>query len=954
MAEREEIILEVNPDLAIRGIRKANESMEQFETRMKNTLGEYVKYSERSKSTTDRLVQSIEKQAQAYGKTGVDRLIVQRDQMIQRLGKEQQAIDRVKAAYDKMISVEKGPDVSRWERFGTGIRDFIQHPLDAAGNALQGLVTKLGPAGIAIIGAGAAIAGAAKFGFEWAKQLGEIGDRTEDIAIRTGLSNKEVGQFSFAMKRAGGDISSVETAMRMLSKGLSESSEEGKKAREGLKELGISGAQPTSEILLQLSERLKAMPNTFDRNALAMKIMGRSALELLPDLLELSEGVKRAKELGFGMDDATLARYKVYQQQVAEIEAIWSRLARKAKEPIAATFVVTLKWLEGFGGPGKDAVNKGLSGANWWQSALIGGPSQDIPGPGIPVSPVSSPLSGMLANDQAAGARASDAFSASRMKTTEGMQDRLKEIGSSRAKLIEELTGGALGGNAFSAKARALAALDSEKKDLEAQVKAIDDAAKHAEAMAKEAEKGNKLIYEYRARVQLAQYGIMTGDKPIVPYAEGTGGGPGSDMLKNSGKEFSAALEKQIKQDEETLAQIRKTIDHMDQVDTEDIAKREADAEKVAKIYEKEFDRIRSSFEGLFDAAFSGAKNFWDSMRRFAVTLFLTPVKEAMSSMFANFMMGGGRGGATATAGGGGGILGSLLGSVPLIGGGSIFGKGSITGGPGGTGGFSGPVSAGGGTGGAGMLAGLGGVGSLALGGSALGLAGAYKLGSSDSKFKYAAPAIGAAAGMLGFGALSMMFPALIAAGPVGWIAAAGIGAAVGLIALFRKGAESKAREKIKAVWGVDVKDKGVLSQIVEMAKSGFGGNLDLAIRSTQVRDLVQLYAMSTGQRTTLANEVRPTTLSQIGGSLFQQPTYVNGSGYAYPGLQSSGSGSLSMISAGAQNTGTQVINLEVDSKPIAQLVMSNGNVVSQTGLKASRGRNEMRSLTLAPGTVMS
>jgi hypothetical protein len=65
------------------------------------------------------------------------------------------------------------------------------------------------------------------------------------------------------------------------------------------------------------------------------------------------------------------------------------------------------------------------------------------------------------------------------------------------------------------------------------------------------------------------------------------------------------------------------------------------------------------------------------------------------------------------------------------------------------------------------------------------------------------------------------------------------------------KGAADKAKEKIKALYGVDIADKGVLQQIVDMAKSGFGGNLDMAIRSPQIRDLIQLYAMTTGQKTT-------------------------------------------------------------------------------------------------------
>jgi hypothetical protein len=56
-------------------------------------------------------------------------------------------------------------------------------------------------------------------------------------------------------------------------------------------------------------------------------------------------------------------------------------------------------------------------------------------------------------------------------------------------------------------------------------------------------------------------------------------------------------------------------------------------------------------------------------------------------------------------------------------------------------------------------------------------------------------------------------------------------------VRLFVKGAADKAKEKIKALYGVDIADKGVLQQIVDMAKSGFDGNLDMAIRSPRIRD---------------------------------------------------------------------------------------------------------------------
>ncbi len=142
-------------------------------------------------------------------------------------------------------------------------------------------------------------------------------------------------------------------------------------------------------------------------------------------------------------------------------------------------------------------------------------------------------------------------------------------------------------------------------------------------------------------------------------------------------------------------------------------------------------------------------------------------------------------------------------------------------------------------------------------------------------------------------------FEFLLQRGPIGAAIGGIAGAAAGIVRLFVKGAQEKAREKIKATYGVDISDKGVLRQIVDIAKQGFGGNLDMAIRCQQIRDLVELYAMATGQGTSgLSATVRPVSLLQQGGSLFQQ---------------SAGGLSLDRIGAGSpQNAGPIVVNITV------------------------------------------
>jgi len=190
--------------------------------------------------------------------------------------------------------------------------------------------------------------------------------------------------------------------------------------------------------------------------------------------------------------------------------------------------------------------------------------------------------------------------------------------------------------------------------------------------------------------------------------------------------------------------------------------------------------------------------------------------------------------------------------------------------------------------------------------------------------------------------------------GPLGAAIGAIAGFGAGLIRSFFKGATEKAREKIRECYGVDIKDRGVLGQIVRIAKESFGSNLDMAIRTQQVRDLVELYAMSTGQSTGgLPATMKAVSLAQSGGSLFSVPS----TGF--------GSASLSgRISPGvASNAGPQVINISIPGAKeffeteTVQIIVDNGRVVQRaanSGARANVLRRDNAMLGLAPLAITS
>jgi hypothetical protein len=196
--------------------------------------------------------------------------------------------------------------------------------------------------------------------------------------------------------------------------------------------------------------------------------------------------------------------------------------------------------------------------------------------------------------------------------------------------------------------------------------------------------------------------------------------------------------------------------------------------------------------------------------------------------------------------------------------------------------------------------------------------------------------------------------------GPWGALIGGIAGAVAGVVRLFVKGATEKTKDKIKALYGVDISDKGVLKQIVDMTKSEFGGNIDMAIRSPQIRDLIQLYAMTTGQKTTgMPGTVTPLSLVETGGSLFQSPQYNNGT--PLPAL--GGLPGLDRIGAGTVSGGGLVLQLNGPATTAllrgeaVQVITNNPRLVqsaSMAATKSNANRRELPSLQLSPGTLTS
>src|SRR6202050_1910702 len=202
--QAERVILEAE-DQVSPVLDKANAGLDRFEKQAESSHGKVIRISDQTRTSVQRLIASLEKQADTYGKSGVDRLITQRDQLLQRYNREPQAIDAITKSYEKMISMEEKAareslalkaakeaeeallrQSEAIRGFGERVSQFMENPLQGAKGAVGSVLTALGPFGVAVATGAAVLGTIAVSAFEAAKSLGEDGTRVKAAERRTG------------------------------------------------------------------------------------------------------------------------------------------------------------------------------------------------------------------------------------------------------------------------------------------------------------------------------------------------------------------------------------------------------------------------------------------------------------------------------------------------------------------------------------------------------------------------------------------------------------------------------------------------------------------------------------------------------------------------------------------------------------------------------------------------
>ena len=183
--------------------------------------------------------------------------------------------------------------------------DKTKKGVDSANKRIGGLTKRVGGLGkvakLAAIGiAGIGLAGVA-IGVKLISGLLSTGDALDKLNKKTGIAIEDLSAMSFVLGQGGTDLATFEKGLGTLAKGFADAKLKGTGPfADGLELIGLEleeleGLDPISQFDL-LADAIKEIEDPLLRSAAAQKIFGGAGKDLLPVLLDGSEGMDRLRQ----------------------------------------------------------------------------------------------------------------------------------------------------------------------------------------------------------------------------------------------------------------------------------------------------------------------------------------------------------------------------------------------------------------------------------------------------------------------------------------------------------------------------------------------------------------------------------------------------------------------------------------------------------------------------------
>lgn len=175
---------------------------------------------------------------------------------------------------------------------------------DNASQKLQDLNSLLGEFGKGLM-TGALVAAGAFIVNEFAnmtKAAIDFGDSLDNMAQRTGVSTDELSKLAYAAQMSDTSLEGIQTGFRKLSQSMIQAQEAGSEQAEIFKQIGVATTdstgklRDTNEVMEDLADVFKEMPDGAGKTALAMELLGKSGTDLIPFLNSGKDGLRELKK----------------------------------------------------------------------------------------------------------------------------------------------------------------------------------------------------------------------------------------------------------------------------------------------------------------------------------------------------------------------------------------------------------------------------------------------------------------------------------------------------------------------------------------------------------------------------------------------------------------------------------------------------------------------------------
>lgn len=201
------------------------------------------------------------------------------------------------------------------------VADSAEKNLGKAESEGSKLSTNMTKVGAAMLGAGA---GLLAVGVASADTATSLGREVMKLQRYTGLTAEEASKLAYAAKMSGVPIDSLAVGLGKLSKTMEANApvfdKLGVSARDSDGNLRSMG-----EVLPDLAEKFKSMPNGPEKTAAALQLFGRSGMDLMPFLNRGKEGIKdlsdAAEKMGLVLSQDNIGAIKDHIKSQRELNA---------------------------------------------------------------------------------------------------------------------------------------------------------------------------------------------------------------------------------------------------------------------------------------------------------------------------------------------------------------------------------------------------------------------------------------------------------------------------------------------------------------------------------------------------------------------------------------------------------------------------------------------------------